>query len=166
MITYAGNITLFDSATISDPCYKIGTGCTGKIDNVRAGIYKCFYKLDKHENRVSAIQVVHSSLTDEETREADVNFKLEPFEVGVDSGMAGIFNSTYFSENHTENDIDEQWYGRVCHECNHAIALDNRAFISESGFGDGGYDCFVHRNEDGFADSIKIVYYDENKLYA
>lgn len=46
-----------------------------------------------------------------------------------------------------------------------ADVMDNKCLVSSSGDGDGGYHCFVGRNDDGKIVSIKIDYYyygDEN----
>jgi len=36
--------------------------------------------------------------------------------------------------------------------------IDNKGFVSSSGFGDGGYDCFVSKNDAGQIDAMLLVY--------
>ena len=40
-----------------------------------------------------------------------------------------------------------------------AATVDNKAFVSSSGFGDGSYICYYHRNKNNMIDFIKIYYY-------
>ncbi|MCC3352086.1 DUF4241 domain-containing protein [Ruminococcus albus] len=39
-----------------------------------------------------------------------------------------------------------------------AAPLDDKAFISSSGYGDGSYECFVARNPEGKIVAIKILF--------
>lgn len=41
-----------------------------------------------------------------------------------------------------------------------ASITDNKAFVSFSGFGDGGYNCYYHKNKNDKIDYVEIVYYD------
>lgn len=36
--------------------------------------------------------------------------------------------------------------------------IDDKGFVASSGFGDGGYDCYVSRNESGQVDALLIVF--------
>ncbi len=45
-----------------------------------------------------------------------------------------------------------------------ASIIDNKAFTSFSGFGDGGYACYYHVNENNKIDYVEIVFYDPTEL--
>lgn len=105
-----GNMWLDDKVMVSDPCYDIGIWCQGVIENVFPGEYVCLVKyIDKGSwgIRVAAIQAVHRDYIDSDLKET-----LEDFEVGVDSGMAGIFDYKHYVRHHTGDERDELWYNR------------------------------------------------------
>lgn len=109
-----GTIHLGNKVMVSDPCYGLNTWCQGIIENVLPGNYDCNieYK-DKGDwgIRVSAIQATHvdyDACTLDEEREL--------FEVGVDSGQAGIFDYDYYADYHSDQSewphVNEDWYDR------------------------------------------------------
>lgn len=111
-----GFIALGDKVIVSDPCYGMNTWCQGVINNVLKGNYKCTVETsDEGESsrRVSAIQVVH-----EYYMKKFLEYYKENFEVGVDSGQAGIFDYEYYKKYHSDNSeiehADNNWYWRVC----------------------------------------------------
>lgn len=106
-------IKLGNKVMVSDPCYGLGTWCQGVLENVLPGNYKCYVEYSDEGDlgeRVSAIEVVH------ENYDRPVPIELEPenFEVGVDSGQAGIFDYDYYAKYHDGHDADDNWYDRVC----------------------------------------------------
>ena len=116
----ANKIRLGNKVMVSDPCYGIGTWCQGVLENVREGIYNCFYTRDS-DRRIASIRVAHESYYNEngDLREGvSVTMKREDFTVGVDSGQAGIFDYAYYEKYHkvnTEtNHVDDYWYEMVC----------------------------------------------------
>lgn len=111
-----GFIALDDKVMVSDPCYGMNTWCQGVVDNVLKGNYKCTVETsDEGEwgRRVSAINVVH-----EDYVKKSLEYYKENFEVGVDSGQAGIFDYEYYKRYHSnanENEhVDDDWYWKVC----------------------------------------------------
>ena len=283
MIRNAGTITLGSKVMVSDPCYKLGTWCQGVLENVLPGEYNCSYNFDENEGRVSYMYVSHNSLDEKTVRNIVAYTEAEDFEVGVDSGMAGIYDYDYYAARH-KDDLDKEWYAKVyeatkvitlnqdfgkfltedwflqliddyikkmtgiikpedeidlyytmscitktimhyvprtkpeqvreeneyCKEFDkilkeklqavnldkgnkqsivaerkfqsvinraeftipykqrysesinyNAMAVDDKAFVSPSGFGDGGYICNTHKNEDNMIDFIEIFFYDE-----
>lgn len=108
-------ITLGNKVIVSDPCYGLNTWCQGVLENVLPGDYRCNIEYSDEKDwgmRVSAIEVVHQ---DYERPDA---FQPEIFEVGVDSGQAGIFDYEYYTKYHTDDtdmdDVNDEWYDRVC----------------------------------------------------
>lgn len=106
---HKGTMWVDDKIMVSDPSYDLGIWCQGVLENVLPGEYDCFVKYVDKGNwgiRVAAIQVVNCSYTDSDLKET-----MEDFEVGVDSGMAGIFDYQHYARHHNK-DLDISWYDR------------------------------------------------------
>lgn len=164
-------IQLGEKVMVSDPCYGLNTWCQGVLENVLPGKYNCNIEYSDEGAwgmRVSAIEVVHKDY------ERPKEFQAELFEVGVDSGQAGIFDYDYYVKYHTNNKdwphVDDDWYEKVCHLTYDnkftGNIVDNFGLVSSSGFGDGGYDCWTSKNEDGQIIAIRVEFipiYDEEE---
>ena len=96
----------------------------------------------------------------------------QEFEVGVDSGCAGIFDYEYYCKFHTDEDVNEDWYEKQIMQqffpgdestWQKSVFTESNGVVSNSGFGDGGYDCYVARNDDGEIVGIRIVYISEEE---
>lgn len=200
-----GFITLNDKAMVSDPCYGMGTWCQGVVGDVLKGNYKCTVEVsDEGEwgKRISAIQVVHEDYVDK-----FLEYYKEKFEVGVDSGTAGIFDYEYYAKYHSDakekEHVNKDWYWKACestfgriknpnyekfdyekHKDDFVEAYDeymksNKAYmyidypdgntidglglVSQSGYGDGGYDCWTSHNDDGKVVAIRVEYITEDE---
>lgn len=209
-----GIITLGAKVMVSDPCYGLGTWCQGVLKNVLPGQYDCNVEYSDEGSwgtRVSAIEVTHVNY-----KASFLLLQMEDFEVGVDSGQAGIFDYEYYAKYHmdaTERPhVNDDWYDMVCdlthtnvknpdyeefywentddtvenllarfkafEEYRQSIksekylykldgnTIDDRGFVSSSGYGDGGYNCFTAKNEDGKIVSIRVEFigeYDEEE---
>ena len=143
-----GTISLNSRVRISDPCYDMETWCAGSLENILPGTYRCFYQRTG-EGRIAAIKVVHLGYNSTEPTE------IQAIDVGVDSGMCGIYDEEYFSSNCKK----DEWYDEICH-LDDTEMFDGKAFVSSSGFGDGSYRCSVERNAEGQIIAIKIVFID------
>lgn len=111
-----GTITLGDKVMVSDPCYGLGTWCQGVLENVLSGVYDCNVEYSDEGDwgtRVSAIEVTHESC-----RGKFIALECEDFEVGVDSGQAGIFDYEYYAKYHMDamerEHVSDDWYDMVC----------------------------------------------------
>lgn len=102
-------IRLGEEVMVSDPCYSMGTWCTAVLKDVLPGEYICSCSTADEGTRVKSIQVIHESCKKEI---ADTGWEAVDEEIGVDSGMAGIFDMDYYKEYH-KKDLDEEWYDRV-----------------------------------------------------
>lgn len=164
-------ITLENKVVVSDPCYELDTWCAGTLTNVLPGEYNCdiVKKTNRCGERVSHLYAIHSDYN------VDLNDIKEEqdFEVGVDSGTAGIFDYEYYAIYHIGR-TDDQWYDhRICNafypnRCETSINIiqtQYKGVVSHSGFGDGSYTCFVKRNDEGKIIAIMIEYIsdDENE---
>ena len=93
-IVEKGIIVLGEKVMVSDPCYGLETWCQGVIENVLRGEYVCkvgYSDEDEHGTRVADIEVIHKSFFGK-----FLEYYPEEFEVGVDSGQAGIFDYEYY----------------------------------------------------------------------
>ena len=177
-------ITLGNKVVVSDPCYELDTWCAGTLNNVLPGEYKCDIVKENNRwgERVSHLYAVHN---DYNVKLKEIN-EMQDFEVGVDSGTAGIFDYDYYALYHLGK-TDDQWYDhRICNAFYpnrmemgiSIIQTHNKGVVSLSGFGDGSYTCFVKRNDEGQIIAIMIEYisdcededysnddYDENDYY-
>lgn len=166
-----GLITLGDKVVISDPCYSICTWCSGIINNLLPGVYSCHILQGIVKDwedwgvREKELYITHlcSSIKPEDISEPT------KFDIGVDSGTAGIFDYDYYEKYHDkEKDREsfEKWYDEfVCDVIDeHYNITSDLGIWSRSGLGDGSYDCFIHTNSDGKVDGIKIVFIDENSI--
>lgn len=159
------DIRLGDKVIVSDPCYGLNTWCQGVLENVLPGNYKCMIEFldDNSEKRVSAITVCHEEYADNLGYAPE--YDAEPFEVGVDSGQAGIFDYAYYakyhSDRHNPEHVNEEWYSRVG-KCSYmGDTIDGYGLVSSSGYGDGGYTCWTAKNPDGMVYSIIIEFITE-----
>lgn len=162
-----GTIKLNSKVMVSDPCYGLNTWCQGIVENVLHGVYDCFVEYsDEGEwgERVSAIEVRHTHY------DGPRDFYPEDFEVGVDSGQAGIFDYEYYEKYHSDRKerphVDDDWYSMVCSitlSREEAGIANNLGFISSSGYGDGGYTCWTARDNSGKVIAIRIEYITEDE---
>ena len=140
--------------TVTDPCYDKGTWCSAELENVHKGEWEVI--IDRVScsfwgNRVACLKlhVVGENITEYRER---VNA-----DIGGDAGVCGVFEDK-------PNYGTSRW-GSVCDEMKGfaGIAKKENAFgcvgaWSNSGFGDGSYDLYVARNDDGEIIGIYIDY--------
>ena len=128
--------------------------------------------------RPGRVSYIHIIALGQETHfdnktELDSTWQLADIDVGVDSGQAGFFDVAEYAkalEDRTDgsradkaNSKFEAFYDSVCN-----LTLDDKSFgvvpfgcVSSSGYGDGGYNCYVRRNDHGQAIEAIIVFIDE-----
>ena len=91
-LVFIGDFETKGNLLVTDPCYDIGTWCSGKI-KVKPGKYKAYIRKYSAENRVSSIHILHEDYSPEK-----LSFKKVKFEVGVDSGQAGYFKEEIYQK--------------------------------------------------------------------
>lgn len=174
---HIGRFSLGNKVMVSDPCYGTDTWCQGVLENVRKGFWDAYLKMSDKGPwgiRVTELVVINLDYNDEYTglESEDIN-ELQEFEVGVDSGKAGIFDYDYYCKYHTDKGADEDWYEVQIikqffpthneSDWEKSIFTEFNGVVSDSGYGDGGYDCYVTHNEEGEIVGIKIVYISDNE---
>ena len=149
-----------DLMVVSDPCYARGTWCAGEI-KAKSGLWhaKVFKGvMDDWGNRVLKLKAVHGSvpMDTQPTEQCD-------FEVGVDSGQAGLFDPAHY------NSESEAWYDNISHLTLHtevSAGTTDYGCVSSSGFGDGGYRCYVLTDpETGEATCVEIEFINVEDYY-
>ena len=165
-------IKLGSKIVVSDPCYELGIWCAGVLENVLPGEYKCnicIKNIVNWGNRVTHLYVVHKDYT---INIDDISEEQE-FIVGVDSGTAGIFDYDYYAKYNTHEKTAYNWYKQhitnaffpslISSTWKNYVLTHDKGFVSQSGYGDGGYNCYVKRNSDGQIIAIMIEYISDNK---
>lgn len=155
-----GEIELGEIAFLSDPCY--GTMSRGNTTiSVIPGIYLVFVTRSESsdiflENRISNIIAVHKDYYSK-FKTYPKNDKEELY-CAVDSGTCGIFDSDYYEQHHTENDVNDDWYDKNVINMEEFIITEGKGAICSSGLGDGVYDVFAEYVDDkAFAIRIKFI---------
>jgi len=173
---------------VSDPCYDRGVWCCGTIENCKTGKWNGMIARQDEGDwgvRVAMVAAIHKSSrvnkdtldriktasVDEETGDWSVSFpkdwKEGGFEVGVDSGQAGLFDELMYDE-------DEQFDGCEPPRANYGSLFYNyccdltltepgggvipNGVVSRSGYGDGSYVPFYHCAKDGKVNAVVILF--------
>lgn len=162
---------------VSDPCYERDVWCCGTVDHCKLGTWEAgVLKTDEGEwgTRCAVLAVRHKDtgpdfnvIRSGKVRKMTCKCVEQPFEVGVDSGQAGFFddafyqNDTIFEEQPTPGfAIGDLWYRHVCDITLSKMSAGVLPYgaVSSSGFGDGGYTCYTHADENGVIDFAFIVF--------
>ena len=156
-----------DRMVVSDPCYDADLWCRGELENVLPGIWQAYaVKRDKGEwgSRVVRLVAVHREYADK----CETAAELATFEVGVDSGQAGLFDCLHYRDdtvavehpNVSRKDAGKLWYMQCCCQTltREAAGVLPYGVVASSGYGDGFYDCFVGRNCDGKIVRVEIEF--------
>lgn len=159
-------ILLSENVMVSDPCYHDETWCQGKLSNVLPGYYNTHCKVTDAGDwgrRNSMLLVIHENVDGE-----SLTWEDSGFDIGVDSGQAGIFNlPSYRNDDHSvlqehpepsgvsgcswvyghfKDEPGDKFYDLMC-----GLTLNNsegcgtydQGVVSRSGFGDGGYKLYI-----------------------
>lgn len=162
------------SVIVSDHCYEVGAWCQAKIDNVETGEWLAFVKQSDEGSwgiRNAELIIFHINKMNRES----FKWSMEDAYIGVDSGQAGIYDINAYRNNDLIGDIQnkfcfdiekdgEKFYALNCDlTCGtelYAGVIRNGA-VSSSGYGDGGYDLFTSKDDDGKIVAMKIVFIEE-----
>lgn len=141
---------------ISDPCHPSDTWCAGTLKYVLNGTWKACYKTFGYMPKFITELICHHK--DFPLSQLDFSHRAS-FEVGVDSGIAGIFDENYFE---SDNEI---WYEDVTEPLMSDVAayVGDGFVLSRAGYGDGGYDCFYVKTKDGTVIGAKIIFIEEEE---
>ena len=163
-----------DRMAVSDPCYDTDVWCRGELKDVLPGTWGAsVIKRDEGEwgmrvAKLVAVVAVHKEYVDSDMEP----MTLAPFEVGVDSGQAGLFDAQHYRDDAVVVDPDTAvngnesgalWYMHCCHLTLTKLAAGVMPYgvVVSSGYGDGSYDCFYGRNSDGKIVRVEIEFIPE-----
>ena len=146
------------SVDITDPCYDRDVTCRLNDVKIKPGEYQCLASHDYSEahdylgnpykvDHIRLIGIYHNGVI---PRRRDMRV----FDgIGVDAGLAGFF--------HNKPDYNDEAWSKFCDNlCASSSAyLDDAGFYSSSGFGDGYYPVYAHRDEAGEIDALEIRFF-------
>jgi hypothetical protein len=174
-MTKENKIRLGTKVIVSDPCYEIPTWCQEVIKGVRPGVYDTDVEISDEGDwgeRIASLTALHESCKDDPTWEH------YSYNIGVDSGQAGIFCATSyrkdelaksipwltekgspFKEGYQEIEVGDSWYEKMCDRTlnDKQWGTYDRGVVCSSGFGDGSYELLVSRQY-GIINGFKIVF--------
>lgn len=124
---------------VSDPCYERDAWCAGTIENFPNGEYDCEVDVGiagEWGKRVFRMRILKQglNLSQCEFRHSDV--------LPVDCALMGFFDDAYHKETHPGKVSDEWYEVKVMQLEEDASIVDDRCFISSTGFDDGLYDVY------------------------
>ncbi len=155
---------------VTDPCYIRGTWCQGIVDRALPGTWTAYVTYS--DAGVFGPRV--RSLEARNCIELPATYEIAEFGVGVDSGQAGIFDESRYPIGDTGTYGDETtFYGRCCEATLTTLEIVGdiprssqgdvvaEGAVARSGFGDGGYECLIRRDDLGNCVAIKIIFIDD-----
>ena len=164
---------------VSDPCYDRDVWCSATIENCKPGNWETAVLMQDEGDWGIRNAVLIARHTDSEPglkaytkvlSGTDKTWQECPFDVGVDSGQAGIFDDAYYQDDSVfagspaaKFDEDNSWYSHCCDitMSQHSAGVLPYGVVSCSGFGDGGYVAYRHVDQDGKTDAVFIVFIED-----
>ena len=147
---------------VTDPAYEAGTWCQGKLINVANGRWQAeILWRDEGDwgRRVMELRICS------QFQQAVGDWKKLDADIGVDSGGAGFFDTSYIiGSGRTETRDSSAFYQKYIDLCcgdgtdKYLGGVMEHGAVSCSGHGDGGYDCFYRESEKGEVAEAKIVF--------
>jgi hypothetical protein len=162
---------------VSDPLYDPPTsekgGINGLVPRVKKGSWSAFVHKGKAKGWGERCFQLETHHVDHPPAGSEPWAGVQ-FEVGVDTGQAGIFDRPMFADDslvppgffaNEEPLVPEQLWYSMC--CKHTISTLGAGVIpggavSSSGVGDGGYECQFRTDKDGSVVGVRIVFLTEN----
>ena len=151
-------LVLSGKLAVSDPCYDTDVKYRGELENVMNGTWHASaveMQTGSWGRRIARLIAVHENYADEKMSKG----QCVGFEVGVDSGQAGLFDASHYRDDsvipNAKPVFHEEpaaiWYKHCCDITLSPLSAGVLPYgvVSSSGYGDGGYDCFICRNEYG-----------------
>lgn len=144
---------------ITDPCYSRDVWCRINGQHMRPGEYHGYAKMSDEGEwgiRVAELLVLHKDydLTHVDDADGTVEIGKEIGEIGVDAGLAGVFQD--------KPDFEGAEWSDFCN-----LVMDGQywvtdwGFCTSSGYGDGGYPVYEVVDKNGYIVGYNIVYIDD-----
>ena len=168
----------------SDLCYSIPTWCQGIVENVKNGVWGAEINLSDEGDwgmRIADLFVCNEDSFAKDNTIGEKIFNDEPmnFNAGVDSGQFGFFDFAHYRNDESAKDLKkyefgdnydieegDAWY-RACSDLtlgDEQWGVLPNGVVSSSGFGDGSYDVFGYKDENGeyVAFAVVFIYSDDD----
>lgn len=154
---------------VTDPCYNKDTWCSGSFV-AELGIWEAIVGISDEGQwgkRAAELIVMHESQRDS----FDGDWEKTKIDVGVDSGQAGFFDNAKYPDTERTGEYGDMdtFYGQACalthseKDRNRVAGVMEFGAVSSSGYGDGGYDCYVRR-KNGVVVAAKIVFISDEEI--
>ena len=154
---------------VSDPCYKPGTLCMVEIENVLNGTWQAaviYFDAGEWGKRVARLTVHHEHYP----RTKGLFSHEASFEIGVDSGQAGFFDSLHYQDDasvpESQTNFGDAWYSYCCNTTLSRMQAGVLPYgvVSSSGFGDGGYVCRYWETPTGHVVKAEIIFITKKEM--
>jgi hypothetical protein len=149
---------------VTDPCYDKDVWCRTTIFNCELGEWEAEAIIndegDLWGDRVGSLQVKLAGTTVDELmiHEEVVGY------IGVDAGLAGVFvDKPDYNDEDWFNLCDTLPNGIIATICSKDSVWKCDGVVTSSGYGDGGYDVVVSKNDAGKVIGIKIIFISEDE---
>lgn len=136
-----------------------------KLDALRSLVGSELFYGDDPIGRVYYLHIHHK---DHPIKDMDDTWEKSEIHVGVDSGQAGFVDLDWFKANQVPEGKDKRrdpdWdkfydlFRNKTLETKHSFGCLEHAAVSSTGWGDGGYNMFLKRDEDGQVIAARIIY--------
>jgi len=152
---------------VADPCYEVGTWCGGYNIPAKNGTWNA--EVMEVGSWVAEFTAYH---VDHEPNSVDDLLLDTSLDLGVDSGQFGIFDVEGY-KGYADGD-DSKWYYDICrvtcpawddddwnkhkNDPTYGVTPDGTGFVSRSGWGDGSYEGYFLRDEDGNVVAFRVVF--------
>lgn len=150
---------------VSDPCYEIDLWCCNTIERVRCGTWLAEADVRDEGEWGSRIAVLRAQTVMQPKKLPEP--EVAPFEVGVDSAQAGLFDALHYRNSNmirrltgVESDDPDLWYAHCCEITLSRLQAGVIPYgaVSSSGYGDGAYECRIYRDQAGEAFRVEIIF--------
>lgn len=159
---------------ISDPCYDRKTWCAAWDLPAENGIWNCEVVKENcgaWGSRVKQISCTHDSIENNQY----MSWERLDFDIGVDSGQCGIFDSGIYPNDNTGECFDlNTFYGKCCYltvpelrnstDDDTVFGVLEKGIVSSSGFGDGSYTAYgLYNKENEKLLGVRVVFIDDEE---
>ena len=149
---------------VSDPCYDRNAWCRGELEGVLNGTWRAQAVEQDSGKRIARLIAFHEDYAYAKLP----RMERADFEVGVDSGQAGLFDARHYRDDSVAwepatspfGGRGAAWYELCCRTTStpmHGGVIPYGA-VSNSGYGDGCYGCTFWRNDDGKVVRVEIEF--------
>ena len=147
-----------DLALVTDPGFPRGAWCSGQV-RTRPGTWNGTVFRQEGTDLITALMVHHASLGP--LPKEDPRWRHLGFEVGVDSGKAGIFCDSSFPRGMSGPGSAQEAFSRRTSDLVHGAeqwGVLPDGIVSKSGHGDGTYYAYGIKDSSGLAVAILLEF--------